>query len=106
MKVTNNPGPNISNIESGKSKPVDDKIAKTTGELAKLGESKDQSAKVQLSDKAQLMQRAKEIALNAPDTDEAKIARLQKMIDEGKYRVDADAVADRLVDNHLLYNGE
>jgi negative regulator of flagellin synthesis FlgM len=35
------------------------------------------------------------------DVDEAKVSRLQKLIDEGKYHVDADAIADRLVDSHL-----
>jgi len=59
------------------------------------------SAKVDVSDRAQLMQRAKDIA-SRPDTiDEAKVARLQKMIDEGNYKVDADSIADRLVDEHL-----
>jgi flagellar biosynthesis anti-sigma factor FlgM len=33
--------------------------------------------------------------------DEAKVARLQKMIDEGSYKTDAAAIADRLVDAHL-----
>ena len=34
------------------------------------------------------------------DIDEAKVARLQKLIDEGKYNVDADAIADRMIDEH------
>ena len=35
--------------------------------------------------------------------DEAKIARFQKLIDEeGKYNVDASAVADKLVDERPL----
>lgn len=58
-------------------------------------------AKVDVSERAQMMQKAKDIASD-PSVDEAKVARLQKMIDEGKYKVDADKIADRLVDEHLL----
>lgn len=59
-------------------------------------------ARVNLSDRAQAMQRAKEIA--SEDTiDEAKVARLQKMIDEGSYNVNADEVADRLVDTQMMF---
>jgi flagellar biosynthesis anti-sigma factor FlgM len=60
------------------------------------------SARVDVSDRAQQMQKAKDIAGNS-SVDEAKVARLQKMIDEGKYKVDADSVADRLVDAHMLF---
>lgn len=59
------------------------------------------SAKVAVSSEAQAMQKAKSIASKST-VDEAKVARLQKLIDEGKYKVDAKAVSDRLVDEHLL----
>lgn len=59
------------------------------------------SANVNVSDRAQMMQKAKDIASRPDTVDEAKVARLQKLIDEGKYKVDADAIADRLVDEHL-----
>ena len=59
-----------------------------------------ESAKVQMSRDAQAMQKAKAIA-GKQTVDEAKVARLQKLIDEGKYKVDAESVADRLVDEHL-----
>lgn len=61
------------------------------------------SARVDLSQRAQDIKRAKELATPRGDEiNEAKVARLQKLIDEGKYKVDAEAVADRLVDEHLL----
>lgn len=59
------------------------------------------SAKVDVSSRAQDLKKAKELATPSKDIDEAKVARLQKMIDEGKYKVDAEAVADRLVNAHL-----
>ncbi|MCB0422740.1 MAG: flagellar biosynthesis anti-sigma factor FlgM [Bdellovibrionales bacterium] len=68
-----------------------DKVSK--GELGS-------SAKVDLSSRAQAMQKAKEIASDS-SIDEAKVARLQKLIDAGEYKTDASAIADRLVDEHL-----
>lgn len=59
------------------------------------------SANVNVSERAQMMAKAKEIASQPMSVDEAKVARLQKLIDEGNYKVDADAIADRLVDEHL-----
>jgi negative regulator of flagellin synthesis FlgM len=58
------------------------------------------SARVDLSSRAQDMVRAKELATPNEGIDEAKVARLQKLIDAGKYKVDAEAIADRLVDEH------
>jgi negative regulator of flagellin synthesis FlgM len=57
------------------------------------------SSTVDLSPRAQDIKKAKEIA-SADSVDEAKVARLQKMIDEGTYSIDAEAIADRLVDEH------
>ena len=34
--------------------------------------------------------------------DSLRSKTLQKMIDEGKYSVDSDKIADRLVDEHML----
>ncbi len=59
------------------------------------------SAKVALSPRAQELKKAKELATPHGDINEAKVARLQKLIDEGKYKVDSEAVADRLVDEHF-----
>ena len=59
------------------------------------------SEKVQLSQKLLDMNKIKELATPTDAVDEAKVARLQKLIDEGKYKVDAESVADRLVNEHL-----
>ena len=61
------------------------------------------STRVDLSRRAQDIKRAKELATPSEnDVDEAKVARLRKLIDEGNYKVDAEKIADRLVDEHLL----
>lgn len=59
------------------------------------------ASKVEVSDRAQMMAKAKAIAKN-DSIDEAKVARIQKMIDDGKYKVDAEKIADKLVDEHIL----
>jgi len=59
------------------------------------------SASVNVSERAQMMQKAKDIASSPMTVDEARVAHFQKMIDEGTYKTDAKAIADRLVDEHL-----
>lgn len=62
------------------------------------------AAKVEVSERAKEMNRIKELAQAAPDVDEEKVARLQKLIDDGKYKVDAKDIADRMVDEHLSWS--
>lgn len=100
MKVTNN---RIGSSSLGKTDAAGalGKDVKARGAKSSPSENLQGSANVNLSDRAQMMQRAKELA-GQPDTvDEAKVARLQKLIDEGKYNVDAASIADRLVDEHM-----
>lgn len=105
MKVSNKLPNAMQNAEAAK--------ASKTGSAESLLESKKNkasagvdaggidSAKVDLSSRAQDMRKAKELATPSNDVDEAKVARLQKLIDEGKYKVDAEAIADRLLDEHM-----
>lgn len=62
--------------------------------------------KVSLSSRARDFEKAKALALREEESAdrEEKIARLQKLIDEGKYTVDADKVAQNLLKEHLLMN--
>ncbi len=104
MKVDNkNIGQNASlqSTQTSRAKDVggNDKSAKTGASA--VPDFFPGASKVEVSDRAQMMAKAKSIAKN-DDIDEAKVARLQKMIDEGKYKVDADKIADKLVDEHLL----
>lgn len=105
MKVTNNRiGSPTPGMDAGKTGKADQAGALSkdvkAGALANKEQIKN-SAKVDVSDRAQMMQKAKEIASRPDGIDEAKVARLQKLIDEGKYNVDAQSIADRLVDEHL-----
>ena len=60
------------------------------------------SARINLSERAQDMKRITDIAKSIPDVDEAKVAKYQKLIDSGEYKVDAEAVADKMVDEFAL----
>jgi len=60
-----------------------------------------EAAKSEISGKAKEMAKAKAVASNAPDVREEKVAALKKRISEGSYSVDAQAVADRMVDEHM-----
>ncbi len=62
------------------------------------------AAEVNVSPRAKNIQKATEIA-KQDSVDEAKVARLQKMIDSGEYKVDADAVAEKLLNEHLMTSG-
>ena len=104
MKINNSMGSQLTSVDKAKSNPLDSvKDNKNqTANSVELGGS----AKINLSERAQLMQKAKEIATQAPDVNEAKVARLQKLIDEGKYQVNAQALADKLVDEHMMFPAE
>jgi negative regulator of flagellin synthesis FlgM len=108
MKITHNKigqnlnlkdsvGADRANSAKDKSSPLDVKANALMG--SNLGES----TRVELSPKAQEAKRIKELALAAPDVDEAKVAKFRKLIDEGKYNVDAKAIADKMVDEHLEF---
>lgn len=107
MKISNQPsiGNNISKVDSAKNNPLDQqeglkaKAEQTTPTKAETLSA----ASVQLSDKAQQMQKAKDVA-SSSTVDDAKVERLQKLIDSGDYKVNASALADKLVDEHLLMN--
>lgn len=108
MKVTNNKiGGNLGNIDTAKAGKSDAlgglKKDNSAGALNK-NSSIAGSANVNVSERAQMMQKAKDIASSPVNVDEAKVARLQKLIDEGKYKVDSGALADRLVDEHMSWD--
>mgnify|MGYP001394901601 FL=1 len=109
MKITHNKvGQNLNTNDSAKTEQTS--AAKTNGAknqnaAANALISSDLGAtKIDLSPRAQEMKKAKEVAMAAPDIDEAKVARLQKMIDGGTYSVNAKDIADKMVDDHLDWN--
>jgi flagellar biosynthesis anti-sigma factor FlgM len=105
MKVSNNVNPALHKIDSAKvdSSKGGKAEAKAESRSANASGALSGPAKLSVSERAQQMAKAKEIASDQ-SIDEAKVARLQKMIDEGSYKTDAAAIADRMVNEHLLMN--
>jgi negative regulator of flagellin synthesis FlgM len=69
------------------------------------GSIKSDSVNAEISTKARDMAKAKQIASDSSDVREAKIAELREKIQNKTYNVSADAIADRLVDDHLRMAG-
>lgn len=61
------------------------------------------ASKVAVSSRAQEAKKIKELALAAPDVDQAKVDKFRKLIEDGKYKIDANAIADKMVDDELNY---
>jgi negative regulator of flagellin synthesis FlgM len=59
------------------------------------------SVKAEISPKSREMAHAMTVVADTPDVRESKVADLKNKIANGTYRVDADAIADRMVDEHL-----
>lgn len=109
MKITHNKvGQNLNLTDSGKADKTD-KATKKGGDASSVkadllsSSSLGESTKVELSPKAQEAKRIKDLAMAAPDVDQAKVAKFRDMIDKGTYKIDAEAIADRMVDEHLEF---
>ena len=100
MKINNStikPG----QLDSMKNRELDNKAKPEVNKSKASAADIKSASKVAMSSEAQAMNKAKALA-SADTIDEAKVSRIQKLIDEGKYNTDASAIADRLVDEHLL----
>jgi negative regulator of flagellin synthesis FlgM len=112
VKITHNKvGQNLNTADSAKSSK-----AEKTGDASSAKKSSNastsdaaassQATKVELSPKAQDIKKIKELAMNAPDVDSNKVEKFKRMIADGSYKVDAKAVADRMVDEHMMSAGK
>jgi len=63
------------------------------------------SVNAEISSKAREMANAKQVANDSPDVRESRIAELREQILNKKYNVSSEAIADRLVDDHLRMTG-
>lgn len=110
MKITHNKiGQNLNLKDSGSIDKANQANSKL-GNLPNVGEAKtgagsDASAKLELSPRAQEMKKIKEAATSAPDVDMAKVEKFRRMIDDGTYKVDAKAVASKMIDEEIEMAG-
>ena len=118
MKITHNKvGQNLNLSDSVRTDKSKEKSAvEALGTDKKTAEAKDvkdlvssgkfDAVKLDLSERAQDVRKAKELAQASPDVDMDKVEKFRKLIDEGKYKVDAKAVADRMVSEGLMNLGQ
>jgi negative regulator of flagellin synthesis FlgM len=107
MRVDQTRSGQIQNAEAGNvRKTAKEKAAETAKKADRPSDAAiASSVKTEISPRAQELANAKAVASNAPDTREAKIAELKARIAEGRYKVDNEAIADRMVDEHLKMSG-
>jgi negative regulator of flagellin synthesis FlgM len=113
MKITHNKvGQNLNVRDNAKSEKSDKAKAASSVDVKGAKDAKASAleslgtadaTKVNLSSRAQDIKRAKEIAMATPEINEEKVARLQKLIDEGKYKVDAKEIASKMVDEQASW---
>lgn len=107
MKITHNKvGQNLNITDNKKAEKADGqgKDAKSATDAVSLfAQTGANATKVDVSNRAQEAKKIKELAMAAPDVDTAKVEKFRKLIEDGKYKVDAKAVADKMVDDELNY---
>ncbi len=90
-------------VEAGQETKKTKAEGKAEGKRATRSAAEPNSEKVEVSARARESAKAKEIAMSAPDVDEAKVNRLREAIHSGAYKVDGKAVADKMVDEHIQH---
>lgn len=100
MKV-NQSGNNPVQGTAGAKPALHPKGARKAEDKAEAGAPARGGAKLEISEKGKEFAKVKTAANNAPEVREEKIAALRKKMAEGSYKVDNEAIADRMVDEHL-----
>lgn len=112
MKITHNKvGQNLNTSDTkadktGAAGGVNNKSKTSSADSTQAAAEGSQAAKVALSPRAQELKKIKELANSAPDVDMNKVEKFKRLIAEGKYKVDAKAVADKMVDEHVMAAGK
>ena len=100
MKVTNDKNPAINSAAAKGVKSSNAKEA-LNAKQSKLDALTGEDVKVSLSDRAQDIVKAKGLAMNTPDVRPERVAELKARIKDGSYKVNADAVAERMMNDSL-----
>ena len=102
MKVSGNSNNTFNTIDA-KNRSEKSSSSKLNDALkANATKNADNGAMVSVSVRAKEAQKIYDAAMAAPDVDEAKVAKFQKLIDAGEYKVDSDAVAEKMLAEHLV----
>jgi negative regulator of flagellin synthesis FlgM len=105
MRVNSSVNPNVQGAQTETAKKTE-QTAKTdrARNIEKMAKTQTSSApstsSAEISSKAKDMAKAHAVASAAPDVREDRIAELKKRIASGEYRVDSDAVAEKMIGEH------
>lgn len=99
MKITNNPVNSNVGIAPSKAQEKVANTSKNTSLDSKANVAEGTS--VEISEQAQLMNKAKTVALNTELNTVDKILDLKKKIQQGNYKIDSNKLADKIVEEHL-----
>lgn len=104
MKVnTNAPSHPGLNVDKSKATDTTPRTNESKEEKGRVTSSQPGSS-VEISDNARMMKQANEIVSQTPDIRWDKVEELKQKIKAGAYHVDAAAVADKLIEEHLENN--
>lgn len=99
MKVTNNPSAGTQLIDSARA------AEKTKGSEKALESGRKAAtaagSQVTISERAQLMNQASEVARSTPDVRREKVDALKAQILGGTYKIDAETIAEKLLQDHV-----
>ncbi len=101
MKVTQNPPSHTRATEAAKATENKAAALKAKAEGALKSGSPREGSSVEISDDARLMNKASELVSATPDVRRDKVDALKASIQNGSYRVDSGAIADRILEEHL-----
>jgi flagellar biosynthesis anti-sigma factor FlgM len=91
-------------------KSLDIKNSKKTNANKDIKDSKsatikdNDSVKVSISDKAKEFKAIKELVSNTPDVDIAKIQRIKTALKDGKFDINYDKLAEKIVEHDIMYD--
>ena len=106
MKINPNAAAGTNGVQTSETKKADKtKISGYQSNESSSQAIKNESSKAEISSRAKDMAKAKQIASDTPDVREAKIAALKEQIKNKTYQVSSDAIADKLVDDHIRMSG-
>ena len=101
MKISPPPSPNSQVVEpsKGTDRTPQGRPIEQDARLKMPSEAGPSS--VEISDGARLMQKARELAHTFPASRADRVSALKKSIQDGTYKVDAEALAEKILDEHL-----
>ena len=95
MKINNDDSlVNVRSLQSQQSEKTETKKPRHS--------SPDNSDQVKLSSRSKEFNRIKEVVENTPDERENKVAELKASIQDGSYSVDSEAVAQNMIQEHII----